>query len=168
MPFSRRTLLAALPLTLVACAAPPPAPPPPAGPAFDAFGFFAGRTRGRGVLTGPLGRRAPVAVEGTGTLLGGTLTLVQVVREGAAPPRTRRWTLSRTGPGRYAGTLTDAEGPVEGEERGPRLVLRYRAKGGYAVEQVLDRIAPGIVRNRLTARAGGLTLAQLDETIRRL
>ena len=111
----------------------------------------------------------PVRVEGYGTLEGGVLTLEQRVHEGDKPVRTRSWTIRETAPGRYAGTLTDASGPVEGEADGNRLTLRYTMEGGFPVEQVLTLSADRTrAYNVLKVRKLGVTVAVLAEDIRRV
>jgi hypothetical protein len=72
------------------------------------------------------------------------------------------------GPGRYTGTLSDADGPVTGLVTGNRLRLSFRMRGGMDVDQWLT-LAPGgrWARNVLRVSKFGMTVATLDETIRK-
>ena len=159
---------AVLPLALLAACAPTP-PPAPAGPAFDPIAFFSGRTRGAGTLRIILRRDETLTVEGRGRVdAEGALILDQRVERTRRPAQRRRWVIRRTGPGRYAGTLTDAAGPVAGEARGNMLRLRFPMPGGFAAEQRLTLSPDGrTAQNRMTVRRFGIVVAHLDETIRR-
>jgi hypothetical protein len=147
-------------------AAAPAAPPP----RFDAIRFFTGASRGEGHLKVILSRPRAVRVQSRGVVgPGGVLTLDQRIEEEGKPPRTRRWRIREVAPGRYSGTLTDAVGPIVGKARGDRLTLRYRAKGGVAIEQRLTLAPDGrSALNRLSAKKFGVPVARLTETIRRL
>lgn len=162
---------AALALLLLAgCLAGPRAPELAApAPQFDPLRFFAGATRGEGVLEIILSGKKRVEVEGSGRIApDGTLVLDQVVRLEGDPPRTRQWRLRRIAPDRYAGTLTDAEGPVTGLVDGNALHLRYvLADDGLRADQWLY-LQPGreTALNRLTLSRFGIRVARLEETIR--
>ena len=100
--------------------------------------FFAGDTVGEGVLKIDLTHRRTVHVVGHGDVdAGGMLVLVQQVREGAKPERTRIWHIRAIGDGRYTGTLSDAAGPVSVTSQGNVLRIAYRAKGGFAAMRFL-------------------------------
>ena len=165
-----RAFLIPAPLLLAAFA---PAMPPQAGGAakpFDAIRFFDGRTEGQGVLKVALRSPTTIRVQSRGRVeTDGTLSVRQTVAEGAKPARTREWRIRELSPGRYSGTLSDATGPVAGEAVGNRLRLRFRMKGGLDAEQWLT-LAPGgrSAHNVLRVRKFGLTVASLDETIRKL
>ena len=163
--------VALLPLLLVGGCVALPAPPPidPAASPFPALAFFTGRTEGQGRLRVALHRTVPVIVYGRGRIeADGTLVLDQDVAEGAKPSRQRQWRIRETAPGRLAGTLSDAAGPVTGEAAGGRLHLRFPMKGGLVAEQWLVLAPDGrSARNLLTVRGHGLAIARLEETIRR-
>lgn len=162
-----RTLpLAAAALLLPACAGSPP--PVGGGPAFDPIAFFEGRTRGAGELSIILRQPRALTVEGRGRVRpDGVLVLRQRIEEEGRPARTRRWEIRRTGPGAYAGTLTDATGPVRAEARGNRLRITYPSGAGR-VEQWLTLSPDGrTARNRLTVTRLGAVIARVDETIRK-
>ena len=138
-------------------------------PHFEPARFFAGASHGEARLK--ILFRAPqrVAVDSIGRVgADGVLLLDQHIRQGDVPVRARRWRIRLDGPGRYVGTLTDAEGPVTGEVAGNRLHLRFRARGGLDMEQWLF-LEPGgqVAHNRMVVRKFGLTVAVLDEVIRR-
>ncbi|KQU53206.1 hypothetical protein ASG67_10360 [Sphingomonas sp. Leaf339] len=159
-----RFLLAALPaLALLTTAAAPPAP------TFDALRFFNGKTEGKGRFKVVLRAGHDVHVQGHGRMEGDTLILDQIVtREGTAP-KPRQWRIREVSPGRYTGTLTDAKGAITGETTGDRLHLAFTSTGGFKVEQWLTLAADGrSAQNRLTAKKFGITVATLDETIRKL
>ena len=165
----RRPILSLLLLAGGCVALPAPPPADPGAPPFPTFRFFAGATEGRGRLRVALHRTVPIMVHGRGRIeQDGTLVLDQTVIEGAKPPRDRRWRIREVAPGRFAGTLSDAAGPVTGEAAGGRLHLRFPMKGGLVAEQWLVPAPDGrSARNLLTVRGHGLAIARLDETIRR-
>lgn len=141
-----------------------------AAPVFDPLAFFAGRTRGVGVLSVMFRGRQRTVVDGRGRISpDGAVTLDQTVTRGDGPPTRREWRLRRIGPGRYAGTLTDATGPVIGKVLGNRLHLAFAMRGGLHAEQWLY-LQPGgrVARNRMVVKKLGLPVASLDETITRV
>ncbi len=138
-------------------------------PTFDPVAFFAGATEGDGILKIMMKRRQRVLVDGHGIVTpDGEIALDQDVRRGSAPPSHRTWHLRRVGEGRYAGTLSDAAGPVTGEVTGNLLHLAFPMKGGLRAQQWLY-LQPGgqVLRNRMVVTKFGLPMASLDETIRR-
>lgn len=139
-------------------------------PTFDPIAFFAGHTHGRGTLKVLTKRRQTVTVEGHGvTERGGGIVLDQDVRRGDGPVKHRTWRLRQTAPGRYAGSLSDAVGPVTGEVTGNTLHLSFMMKGGLRAQQFLY-LQPGgqVSRNRMVVTKLGVPVAGLDETITRL
>lgn len=137
-------------------------------PRFDAIRFFSGATEGTGRFKVVLRAGQAVRVEGRGRVEGDTLVLDQVVtREGTAP-KPRQWRIRQVSPGRYTGTLTDAKGPITGTSSGDRLDLHYTSTGGFAIDQQLVLAPDGrSAQNRLVAKRFGVTVATLDETIRK-
>lgn len=166
-PFA--AVLAAV-LLLPACVSTPAlGPPDAAAPAFPVERFFAGRTEGRGVLTVLMSGSRTVTVSSRGRVEAGSLTVDQTIAEEGRPVRTRSWRLRQVAPGRYAGTLSDAAGPVAGEATGNRLHLRFPMGGGMEAEQWLTLAPDGrSAHNVLRVRRLGLTVAALDETIRKV
>jgi hypothetical protein len=141
-----------------------------AAPAFPVDRFFAGRTEGEGVLTVMMSGSRSVRVSSRGrTEADGAIALDQTIWEQGKPARSRSWWLRQVAPGRYAGTLSDAAGPITGEARGGRLHLRFKTRGGMKVDQWLTLAPDGrSARNVLRVRKLGLTVAALEETIRKL
>ncbi len=140
-----------------------------AEPVFRPDAFFAGATTGTGTLK-VIGReRVTTFVEGTGRMQpDGVFKLRQRVTEGSKPARARTWLLRPQGDGRWTGTLTDATGPVEGQVRGNLFHVKYPGDG-IGVEQWLYLQADGrTVKNTLVARKLGVTVARLEETIRKV
>jgi hypothetical protein len=146
-----------------------PAPADPLAARFDPVAFFTGRTEGKGTLRKIMSGSTPLRVEGVGRVApDGALILDQRVHEGAAAPQSRQWRIREIAPGRYAGSLTDAVGPMVGAMEGNRLHIRFTMKGGLDVEQWLT-LQPGgrTLANRMTVRKFGMVVAALDETIRK-
>lgn len=138
------------------------------GASLDPIAFFTGRTQGSGTLDRLGESPVPVHVDSVGRLEHGTLIVDQTIREGAKPPRVRRWTMRPAGPNRYVGTLTDAEGPVQVRTVGPRAYVSYAMEGGFQVEQQLALQGDGrTLLNRLDVKKLGVRVAKLDETIRK-
>lgn len=131
--------------------------------------FFVGRTEGTGTVRVILSGSHAVRDETIGRIeRDGTLVLDQVVREEGKPARRRTWRMRRSGANRIAGTITDARGPVTGELEGAVLHLRYRSVEGPSVEQWIT-LSPGgrSAHNRMVFRRFGMTVATVEETIRR-
>ena len=130
--------------------------------------FFIGRTEGVGTVRVIMSGRHGVRDETRGRLERGTLILDQVVREEGKPARNRTWRITRTG-NRITGTISDARGPVTGEEEGNVLHLRYRSVEGPSVEQRIT-LQPGgrSAHNRMVFRRFGMTVATVESTIRRI
>jgi len=146
----------------------PSVEPPKPGPHFDPFVFFAGDSRGEASLRKLFSSPEPIHVRSHGQIESGTLVLAQTIAEGDTPPRDRVWHIRAVGPDRFAGTLSDAAGPVSGEVEGNRLHLAFAMKGGVAADQWLTLAPDGrSAHNILVARKFGLVVAVLDETIRR-
>ena len=143
--------------------------PAASGPALDPVAFFTGQTRGEGELDTLLSRPVRLSVESVGRRQGDTLILDQTIREGDKAPRVRRWSMRPVAPGRYTGTLTDAEGPVDVAVTGPRARIRYRMRGGLQVEQQLTLQNDGrTLLNRMRVEKFGIRVASVEETIRKL
>jgi len=158
-------LVALLAATACTAAAPPEAKQP--GPAFDPVAFFTGATHGDGKLDQIMKGVRTVTVDSVGTPeANGSLTLTQRIAMQGDPPRTRVWRLKQVAPGRYAGSLSDASGPVETVAIGRALRIRYPMKGGLMVEQWLVALPGGrALDNRLTVTKWGMRVASLRERI---
>lgn len=159
--FPMRLLLASLLL-----AAAPPADLAAPQPVFHPDIFFAGRTEGHAQLKQLFHSTKPVHVVGDGRIEHGVLILDQTVMQEGKKPERREWRIRETAPGRYAGTLSDATGPVVGDVNGNCLHLAYPMKGGLKVEQRIY-LQPGgrTALNRMKITKFGVTVASLAETI---
>jgi len=163
--------IARAPLVLAACLASASATAEErAARVFSPLRFFEGRTEGQGEVRIVFRSPHAVRVHGQGQIApDGALTLVQDVLEDGKPPRRRSWHIRQTAPGRYAGTLSDATGPVKLEVIDGRFHIRFRMKGGLGVEQWLTAAPGGMsVHNSMVIRKFGLTVAKLEETIRKV
>lgn len=143
--------------------------PVSAEPAFDPLTFFDGRLAGEGRLDTIVAATVPVRVESSGRVVDGVLFLDQMIHQHGQPPRTRQWVLRKVAPGRYAGTLSDAQGMIAAEAKGNRLYLTFRVQGGHPAEQWLTLSPDGRrAYNELTVRRWGVPVAKLAEEIRKL
>ncbi|WP_281823377.1 DUF3833 family protein [Sphingobium sp. BS19] len=137
---------------------------------FDPAAFFAGRTVGDARLKVMMSRAKAIHVDSTGRVeADGALAVSQVVAEEGKPVKQRSWRIRMVAPGRYEGTLSDASGPVKGVMTDNVLNLRFAMKGGLQAEQKLTLRPDGLsVHNAMTIRKFGMTVATLEETIRKL
>ena len=158
-------------LAAAACAGPPDARGLAApAPAFEPLQFFAGRTSGEGAVSVLLSSPQRLRVAGEGWLMpDGSLLVEQRIEREGQQPRRRSWRIRRLGQGRYAGTMSDAQGPVRIEASGNSLHISYADKDGLAVEQRLFLQPDGrTALNRMSLRKFGITVARVSETIRRV
>ena len=141
----------------------------PAFAAFDPVEFFRGKTEGSGTLKVIFEPARQVSVKSEGiTEKDGTLVLAQRVHQQGQEPRVRHWRLRRVGAAKFAGTLTDAAGPVTVDLIGDRARIRYTMKNHMHVEQWLSPSGERTVSNQMKVRRFGLVVARFTETIRKL
>lgn len=134
----------------------------------DPVDFFRGRTHGEGTLRVVLQKPRRISVDSFGRAgKGGWLRLDQIIREPGEAPRRRVWRFRKTGPNRFAGTLSDAVGPVRIDLHGKRLHIRYTDRKKRNFEQWLIPAGPRQVRNNMRVSRFGLTLARVEEVIRK-
>ena len=156
---------AGLLLATLASAAPAQAP---SVRQFDPVTFFSGKTTGEGRLKKMFSAAQETRVAGRGRLEGEVLVLDQSVAIAGEPSRTRQWRLRAAGPGRWSGTLSDARGAVNASAAGPVLTIAYTSNDGMAILQKVTLAPDGrSARNLMKVRKLGMTVATLDETIRR-
>jgi hypothetical protein len=140
-------------------------------PVFHPEEFFIGKTEGKGIIKGPVGRRTALAVQSVGRIeQDGTLVLEQRVQREGSPPDRRTWRMRKTGANRYGGTISDAKGPVHIEIKGNCLHIRYTiAKGNLAADQYIY-LQPGgrSAVNRMVVRKFGLSVASVEEVVRKV
>lgn len=159
---------AGLLLLVGGCVGAPPLTSAVPTPAFDVPAFFAGRTEGIGQLKTLFSKSRTTIVHGTGTMEGDVLVLDQTVRQGTSPPTHRQWRIHAAGPGKYAGTLSDATGNIVGEVDGNRLHLSFMLKGKLATQQWLTLAADArSAHNLMIVSKFGIRVAVLEEEIRK-
>ncbi len=139
-------------------------------PAANPMEFFEGRTVGSGTVRILLRKSFRTQSVGHGKMgRDGTMTLVQRVVEAGRPPHERRWKIRRIAANRFAGTMSDAVGPVAIEEIGGRYRFRFKLKGNLSVEQWLTPLRGGTeARNSMTIRKLGVKVGTGDGTIRKV
>jgi hypothetical protein len=170
---ARRIAVLALALGLAGCLSPMPlAGFDAAGPAMRPEQFFAGHTRGWGVVQSRGGRPSRrFTVEGHGrTASDGSFHLVQTVRWGDGHETRREWRMIANGAASYCATLTEAKGPVSAEVRGNVFRLQYRLASPDVVMVQYLYLQPGgrQLLNTGTVTAIGVPVAQLSEIITRI
>lgn len=132
--------------------------------------FFEGRTETLGTIK--LFMKKPFRSHSIGRGIiesDGSLLLIQRVEDEGKPPRERRWRIRQIGPGRYAGTMSEANGPVTIDDVDGRYRFRFKMKGNLAVEQWLIPLPGGLsARNSVKVRKFGMTVGTSDGTIRKV
>ena len=135
----------------------------------DMTDFFSGRTHAENVLKIVMKRPEKLIVDSVGRKEGDSFVLVDRVREGDKPVRTRKWVMRPAGPNRYTGTLSDATGPVEVHVNGNRATIQYTMKGGLKVRQEMELQADGrTLSNRVQVKKFGLKFASVEGRIRKV
>ena len=154
---------AATAAALLAVAAPTQAAP------FNPVEFFRGRTHGEGMLKIIFQSPKKMSVDSEGVAeKDGSLVLKQVIHEPGKPPRTRYWRMRQTAPNRFEGTLTDAASPVRVDVSRNTIRIRYTAKDHLNFDQTLTPVSPREVHNQMRVKRFGITVANYDETIRKV
>lgn len=159
--------LGLLTLCLGACA--PAATPNASRLTFNPLKAFSGRSHGDGTLSVIFQDPQPYHVESRGfAQADGNFRLEQRVKFAGKPPQKRYWLLKETAPAHYAGTLSDAEGRVEGQTAGPQFGLVYALPGNLTMHQTL-LLEPGgkLIDNVGRITFLGLQVGYLHETIER-
>jgi hypothetical protein len=136
----------------------------------DPMRFFVGRTETVGQVKIMFHKGYATHSTGQGRIQpDGSLLLVQQVFDAGKPPHERRWHVRQTGPGRYAGTMTDAVGPVTIERIGNRYRFRFQMDGRLSVEQLLIPLAGGrAASSSVRIRKFGMVVATTDGFIRQI
>jgi hypothetical protein len=141
----------------------------PAQAAFNPVEFFKGRTHGEGMLKIIFQSAKKMSVDSEGVAeKDGSLVLKQVIHEPGKPPRTRYWRMRQTAPNRFEGTLTDAASAVRVDVGNNSIRIRYTAKDHLNFDQTLTPVSPREVHNQMKVKRFGITVANYDETIRKL
>ena len=132
--------------------------------------FFEGRTELSGTLKALMKGPKRVLSIGHGTIgSDGALRLVQQVRDEGEAPHDRVWLIRQVAPGKFAGSMSEASGPVTIEQVGDRYRFRFSLKGGMTAEQWLVPAADGRSGlSLLTVKKFGMVVARSRATIRKL
>lgn len=159
-------LLRTLPIAAILLTA---SAPPPAQQQTDPMRFFEGRTESRGTTKVIFRKPYRTSSIGQGRIENdGSLTLVQRVEDEGKPPHERRWKVRQVAPGRYAGTMSEATGPVTIAKMGNRYRFLFRMKGNLSVEEWLTPLPGNRSASALTkVRRLGLTVATAEAVIRK-
>lgn len=130
---------------------------------------LSGPSHGEGSLTFLLGKPRAFRVHSLGRVeIDGSFTLDQTVNFDGQRPQTRSWAIRQVSPHHFAGTLSDAAGPVDGSVSGPSLSLEYRVKGPFVIHQVLKLLPDGrTIDNVGRITLLGIPVGFMHETIRR-
>lgn len=136
----------------------------------DPMTFFEGRTESIGTVKIAMRKPFRSRAIGKGEIRSdGTLNLIQRVEDDGQPPRERRWRVRRVAPGRYAGTMSEAKGPVTVMQVDNRYRFRFRMEGSVSVEQWLTPAADGrSAKSNSTFRKFGVVVGRSDAVIRKL
>jgi len=107
---------------------------------------------------------------GTGRILSdGSLSLAQQVLDEGEPARQRNWKIRQIASGHYAGTMTEAVGPVTVEEVDGKYRFKYKMKGNLAVEQWMTPLAGGnAAKSTVTVRKFGMKVASSTGIIKKV
>ena len=107
---------------------------------------------------------------GTGRILGdGSLSLAQQVFDEGEPTKQRNWKIRQIAAGQYAGTMTEAVGPVVVEEVDGKYRFKYKMKGNLSVEQWMTPLAGGTAaKSTVTVRKFGMKVASSTGIVRKL
>lgn len=164
---SKKTVLTA---TLACAAAVAVNSPSYAAKLGDPLRFWEGRTESVGIIKLIMKKPYKSRSFGRGKIRDdGSLDLVQRVEDEGKPPKERRWHIREVGPGRYTGTMSEANGPVAIEEVGGRYRFRFKMDGGVSVEQWIIPDADGKSgTNKVTIKKYGMTVGRSDGSVRKV
>ena len=167
MKFASRLLFAALPIALVGASASAVTSSP--DPKTDPMRFFDGKTESLSTIKLIMRKPYKSRTIGDGAIAEGVLNLIQRVHEDGKSPYDRRWRMKQVGPGRFAGSMSEAAGPVTVEQVGERYRFRFKMKGGLSVEQWLIPLPGGnSAYSKMSVRRLGLTVGRSEGTIRKI
>jgi hypothetical protein len=146
------------------------AAPAPGETILHPLNFFEGRTESIGTVKIIMKKRYWTHSSGRGRMEpDGSLTLVQQVRDEGKPSRERRWRIRQIATDHFAGTMSEATGPVVIDKVGDRYRFRFKLKDHLSVEQWLAPLAGGTsARNSMTIRKFGMTVGTGDGVVRKL
>ena len=132
--------------------------------------FFSGKTEMISTIKVIMKKPFRSRALGTGRILpDGSLSLAQQVFDEGEPTKQRNWKIRQIASGHYAGTMTEAVGPVEVEEVDGKYRFNYKMKGNLAVEQWMTPLAGGnAAKSIVTVRKFGMKVASSTGIIKRV
>jgi hypothetical protein len=141
-----------------------------AGRPDEALRFFEGRTESLSMMRVLMKKPVRMLSVGRGAIgADGSLILVQRVEEEGQPAHDRRWQIREVAPGRFAGSMSEALGPVTIEKIGNRYRFRFRMKGSLSAEQWLIPQPGGrSAFSTLLIRKLGFAVARSEGMIRKI
>lgn len=98
----------------------------------------------------------------------GSLEFIQHVNEQGRGKFDRLWKIREVGPGRFAGSMSEALGPVRIDQIGNRYRFRFRLKDNLSAEQWLTPEGLTVARTKLTIRKFGIAVAHSNGWIRKV
>lgn len=141
-----------------------------AGTANDPLRFFEGVTETTGVTKVVMHKSVRTRSVGRGQMKpDGSLYLVQRVEDDDRAPYVRRWQIRQIAPGRFAGTMSEAAGPVQIQQVGGRYRFTFKMKGNMSVEQWLTPLPGGrAASSDMTVRKFGIAVASSTAIVRKI
>ena len=132
--------------------------------------FFAGKTEMVSTVKIIMKKPFQSRTVGNGRIMSdGSLSLAQQVFDEGEKTKQRNWKIRQVAHGHYAGTMTEAVGPVVVDEVGGRYRFKFRMKGNLSVEQWLTPIAGGdAAKSNATVRKFGMKVATSTGIVRRV
>ena len=132
--------------------------------------FFEGRTEMLSIVKVIMKKPYRSRTLGAGRILpDDSLALIQQVYDEGQAPELRSWRIRQLAPGHFAGSMTEAVGPVVVDQMGGSYRFKFRMKGNLAVEQWLTPLPGGrSARTSLTVRKLGMQVATSVGTVRRV
>ena len=135
-----------------------------------ALQFFSGKTEMVSTIKIIMKKPFRSRALGNGRILpDGTLSLAQQVFDEGEPTKQRNWKIRQITSGHYAGTMTEAVGPVTVEEVDGKYRFNYKMKGHLAVEQWMTPLPGGnAAKSTVTVRKFGMKVASSTGIIKRV
>jgi hypothetical protein len=165
--FAVRLAIALVPVALIGASA--SAGPGTIDPQSDPMRFFEGKTESLSTIKLIMRKPYRSRTLGDGEIDDGVLRLVQRVHEDGKAPFERQWRMRQVAPGRFAGTMSEAKGPVTVEQVGDHYRFRFKLKGNVSIEQWLMPLPGGkTARSKLTVRKLGMKVGYSEGVVRKL
>ncbi len=147
-----------------------PTATPGAAIATDPLRFFEGVTETTGTTKVVMHKSIRTRSIGRGAIRpDGALDLVQRVEDEGRAPYLRRWQIRPVAPGRFAGSMSEASGPVDIQQIGGRFRFTFKMKGDMSVEQWLTPLPGGrAASSNMTVRKFGIAVAISTAVVRKI